>query len=222
MTLFLAGFGIAFLTKSANATVLALALLASGLTVAWISRPGEQNGRRLAALSGAVLLITTVASTLLGWPGLETSVQDMSTDHFHRPDVPEVWSALAQVNIQFWPKLFVDWFHDPVPVLGCVAACAWLAIHLRALGIPLLLAGLSGVLLLVVHPVASEWDRLLVPIWIPVALTAGLASDALSSMKLPWFRGGSGRPAASTRGPAGSRANPWRGTPSRPRPRDAR
>jgi hypothetical protein len=53
-----------------------------------------------------------------------------------------------------------------------------------------LLAGLSGVLLLVAHPVASEWDRLLVPIWIPVALTAGLASDALSSMKLPWFRGG--------------------------------
>ena len=183
VTLFLAGFGIAFLTKSANATVLALALLASGLTVG-ISRPGDQNGRRLAALSGAVLLTTTVAITLLGWPGLETSVQDMATDHFHRPDVPDVWIALAQVNIEFWPKLFVDWLHDPVPVLGCVAACAWLAIRLRALSIPLLLAGLSCVLLLVAHPVASEWDRLLVPIWIPVALTAGLASDALSSMKI--------------------------------------
>ena len=92
-------------------------------------------------------------------------------------------------NIQFWPKLLVDWFHDPVPVLGCVAACAWLAIPLRAVSIPSLLAGLSGVLLLVAHPVASEWDRLLVPIWIPVALTAGLASDALSSMKLPLVPG---------------------------------
>jgi len=50
--------------------------------------------------------------------------------------------------------------------------------------IPLLLAGLSGIPLLVVHPVVTEWDRLVVPIWVPVAVAIGLGLPAFVAARL--------------------------------------
>jgi len=183
--LILVGLGAVFVTKSANLVGLALALLASGAAIAWVSRgPAKRNGYLLAGLSSAALLLPAASGILLGWPGLGTSVQDMFTDHFLRPDVPDPWSSLARANLQFWPDLFRQWLHSPVLVLGSLAALAWLAVRLRMASIPLLLAGLSGIPLLVVHPVVIEWDRLLVPIWVPVAVAIGLALPAFVAARL--------------------------------------
>jgi hypothetical protein len=183
--LILVGLGAVFVTKSANLVGLALALLASGAAIAWVSRgPAKRNGYLLAGLSGASLLLAAASGILLGWPGLATSVQDMLTDHFMRPDVPDPWSSLARANLQFWPDVFSQWLHSPVLVLGSLGALAWLAFRLRSASIPLLFAGLSGIPLLVVHPVVIEWDRLLVPIWVPVAIAIGLALPAFVAARL--------------------------------------
>ncbi len=157
--LILVGLGAVFVTKSANLVGLALALLASGAAIAWVSRgPAKRNGYLLAGLSGASLLLAAASGILLGWPGLATSVQDVLTDH--------------------------QWLHSPVLVLGSLGALAWLAFRLRSASIPLLFAGLSGIPLLVVHPVMIEWDRLLVPIWVPVAVAIGLALPAFVAARL--------------------------------------
>jgi hypothetical protein len=108
----------------------------------------------------------------------------MLTDHFMRPDVPDPWSSLARANLQFWPDVFSQWLHSPALVLGSLGALAWLAFRLRSASIPLLFAGLSGIPLLVVHPVVIEWDRLLVPIWVPVAVAIGLALPAFVAARL--------------------------------------
>jgi hypothetical protein len=179
------GLGAVFVTKSANLVGLALALLASGAAIAWVSTGrARRNAYLLAGLSGAALLLSVGSGILLGWPGLETSVQDMFTDHFHRPDVPDPWSSLATANLQFWPDLFRQWLHNPLLVLVGLAALAWLAFRLHMASIPLLLAGLSGIPLLVVHPVVLEWDRLLVPIWVPVSVAIGLAMPAFVGARL--------------------------------------
>jgi len=177
--LMLVGLGAVYVTKSANLVGLALALLASGAAIAWVSRgPAKRNGYLLAASSSTALLLAAASGILLGWPGLGASVQDMLTAHFQRPDVPDPWSSLARANLQFWPDLFGQWLHSPVLVLGSLAALVWLAVRLRMASIPVLLAGLSGIPLLMIHPVATEWDRLLVPIWVPIALAIGLALPA--------------------------------------------
>jgi len=177
--LMLVGLGAVYVTKSANLVGLALALLASGAAIAWVSRgPAKRNGYLLAASSSTALLLAAASGILLGWPGLGASVQDMLTAHFQRPDVPDPWSSLARANLQFWPDLFGQWLRSPVLVLGSLAALVWLAVRLRMASIPVLLAGLSGIPLLMIHPVATEWDRLLVPIWVPIALAIGLALPA--------------------------------------------
>jgi len=185
VSLILAGLGAVFATKSANVVGLALALFASGAAIAWAARgSAKRNGYLLAGLSITALLLAAASSTLLGWPGLGTSVQDMLTDHFIRPDVPDPWSSLARANLQFWPDLLTQWLRSPVLVLGSLAALVWLAVRLRMASIPVLLAGLSGIPLLVVHPVVTEWDRLLVPMWVPVALAIGLALPAFVAARL--------------------------------------
>jgi hypothetical protein len=183
--LILAGLGAVFVTKSANLGGLSLALFASGAAIAWVSRgPAKRNGYLLAASSSTALLLAAASGFLLGWPGLGASVQDMFTDHFLRPDVSDPWSSLARANLQFWPDVFGQWLHSPVLVLGSLAALAWLAVRLRMASIPLLLAGLSGIPLLVVHPVVTEWDRLVVPIWVPVAVAIGLGLPAFVAARL--------------------------------------
>jgi hypothetical protein len=185
VALIMVGLGAVFVTKSANLVGLALALLASGAAIAWVSRgPAKRNGYLLAALSGTALLLAAISGILLGWPGLGASVQDMFTDHFQRPDVSDPWSSLARANLQFWPDMFTQWLHSPVLVLGSLVALAWLAVRLRMASIPVLLAGLSGIPLLVIHPVVTEWDRLLVPIWVPVAVAIGLALPAFVAARL--------------------------------------
>jgi hypothetical protein len=172
-------------TKSANLLGLGLALLASGAAIAWVARgPTKRSGYLLAGLSSTALPLAAASGILLGWPGLGTSVQDMLTDHFLRPDVSDPWSSLARVNLQFWPDVFGQWLHSPVIVLGSLAALVWLAVRLRMASIPVLLAGLSGIPLLVVHPVITEWDRLLVPIWVPVAVAIGFALPAFIAGRL--------------------------------------
>jgi hypothetical protein len=179
------GLGAVFVTKSANLVALAIALLASGAAIAWVSRgPARRNGYLLAVFSSTALLLTAGSGILMGWPGLGASVQDMFTDHFLRPDVSDPWSSLATANLQFWPEVFGQWLHSPVLVLGSLAALVWLAVRLRMASIPVLLAGLSGIPLLVVHPVVTEWDRLLVPIWVPVAVAIGLALPAFVAGRL--------------------------------------
>jgi hypothetical protein len=183
--LILVGLGGVFVTKSANLVGLALALLGAGAAIAWLSKgPDKRNGYLLGGLASAALLLATTSGILLGWPGVETSVQDMLTDHFQRPDVADPWSSLARANLQFWPDLLTQLLHSPVLVLGSLAALVWLAVRLRMASIPVLLVGLSGIPLLVVHPVVTEWDRLLVPIWVPVALAIGLALPAFVAARV--------------------------------------
>jgi hypothetical protein len=183
--LILAGLGAVFVTKSANLLGLGLALFASGAAIAWVARgSAKRSGYLLAAVAITALLLAAASSIPLGWPGFGTSVQDMLTDHFIRPDVPDPWSSLARANLQFWPDVLGQWLHSPVLVLGSLAALVWLAVRLRMASIPVLLAGLSGIPLLVVHPVVTEWDRLLVPIWVPVAVAIGLALPAFVAGRL--------------------------------------
>jgi hypothetical protein len=185
VALILTGLGAVFVTKSANLLGLGLALLASGAAIAWVARgPTRRNGYLLAGLSSTALPLAAASGIVLGWPGLGTSVQDMLTDHFLRPDVPDPLSSLGRANLQFWPDVFGQWLHSPVLVLGSLAALVWLAVRLRMASIPVILAGLSGIPLLVVHPVVTEWDRLLVPIWVPVAVAIGLALPAFVAGRL--------------------------------------
>jgi hypothetical protein len=133
------------------------------------------------ALAGVVLV---VGLSLLRWTAPGIHAYPDTTWYVRNALLPDLWSFLARANLQFWPDVFGQWLRSPVLVLGSLAALVWLAVRLRMASIPLLLAGVSGIPLLVVHPVVTEWDRLLLPIWVPVAVAIGLALPAFIAGRL--------------------------------------
>jgi 4-amino-4-deoxy-L-arabinose transferase-like glycosyltransferase len=136
--------------------------------------------RLLGAIAVTVLVLWQVMSAIFDIPGAEETLQDKFTASFTLPDVPDPWSRLLDMNRAFWPLQIDGWLNGGAPfaaspflaflVAGTAALC-WAASGRLAL--LWLAAGGTGVLSVVAHPVASEVDRLLVFIWLPVA--AGLA-----------------------------------------------
>ncbi|MEU2664337.1 hypothetical protein [Micromonospora sp. NPDC007220] len=170
-------------TRPATGLLLSGALTAvlGALTLARRRRAGWEPG--LVVLTAACGVATAVwlgLSAALDIPGAAETLQDKFTVHFTRPDVPDPWPRLVELNREFWPAQLNAWWNGGAPL----AASPFLALLLvgfaalfRALpGRAALLfatAGATGLLTLVAHPKESEADRLVLVIWLPVVV--GLA-----------------------------------------------
>ena len=162
-----------FLAKPANGVALALAL-AVGAAVGWVfDREARRRYVGVLALGVAALVGWWVASRLMQLPGLIDTVQDTATRHFVTPDIPDPWHYLFSKNVslvksQAWPVLRQVW-----PWLLVGIGVASLVARLRWRAIPWLAAGATGVAAVIAHPLSTEYPRLLIPLWLPVA--AGLS-----------------------------------------------
>ncbi|MEH1013202.1 hypothetical protein V6U90_08820 [Micromonospora sp. CPCC 206060] len=176
-----------FLAKSANGVALALVLVVVAAT-ALVIRP---RNRRVALVTGGVGLLALAGwyaiSHLFALPSLNETIQDFATKHFTRPDTADPIGFLVQRNLTFWPAYGRNLISSPLPLVAVGLSALVFVARARPVVVLWTAAGLSGLALVVAHPVATEYDRLMLPMWLPVAAALGYAvAVALSAPWTPW------------------------------------
>lgn len=165
-----------FAAKPSNGAALAGALVATGLVVAVrAAAPARRRAAGLAGLGAAFLTAWFALAAVLGLPGLTETVQDYATRHFRRPDIDDPLGFLLDRNRALWGGRLEELAVSPGPLVLAVAAVAVLVFTLRAVGLVWAAVGATGLVVVAVHPLASQYDRLVGPVWLPVAAAVGLA-----------------------------------------------
>ncbi|WP_436526315.1 hypothetical protein [Actinoplanes sp. HUAS TT8] len=172
-----------FAVRSASGMAMSLVLIAGG-PAALVARGGRRNPALLAGLGGLAVVAWTVVSVVLKLPGFNETVQDLATVHYTLPDVPHPVSWLLERNRHFWPDHVRAELVKPYKIALAVFVLLVFWRRMRPVAVLWIATGLTGVLMVLVHPLNSEYDRLIVPFWIPVAAVLGLAS-ALALDRLP-------------------------------------
>ena len=160
--------------KPANGAAVSASLLAGGLVLAALpSRRGL--GALLAGLGAAGLAGWMLVSRVLGLPSLEDTLQDLATRHYVVPDMPDPYFRLRNMNEQLWTAQLDRWLGIPQPLPVILAACVVAAVTLPRVGAVWAFVASSAVGIVVLHPLVSQYDRLLAPAWLAVcAAVAGV------------------------------------------------
>lgn len=164
---FAGGFAVRYSSEQLIALLLTLGALAC---LAWVRSARHRGTMVLAAASGGSFLLSELLSTLLGWPGMSESLQDTFTRHFIRPDVADPVSRLVHLDLRFWGYYPVS---QPTALLAAAALTALAVLLVRraaVYGVLVIAAAASGVCAVAAHPLASQADRLMVPVWLLLAL----------------------------------------------------
>jgi hypothetical protein len=180
--------------KPANGAATSAALLAAGLVLAPL--PGRRRRAALLAGTGAAGLAGwALVSSLLGLPSLQDTLQDLATRHYAVPDVPDPYGRLWSLNERLWTQDVGRWAGIPQPLPVIVVACLVAAVTLRRAGVVWALVALSAVGIVVLHPLVSQYERLLAPAWLVVcAAVAGLVALFGRRLQPPRALSTGGRP----------------------------
>jgi hypothetical protein len=190
LALLLTGLAVTVAVKYSTALPLACALGAAGAAGQLV------GGRRraLAVLSGIGILATmaiAAVSSWLGMPSVMESVQDAFTNHFVNPDVPDGWHRLLSANVRYWEHWPVQ-LSSNVLLAAATVLAAWALWHRhRPTALIVLAAAALGIALTVVHPDATQGDRLYSLLWLapviglPVAVSRATARAWTGGTKAP-------------------------------------
>jgi hypothetical protein len=171
-----AAMGWLFAVRSASGMAAAVALTGAAL-LALLTR--FQNRRALAATGGLgvlVIAVWQVVTTVFHLPGLGDSIQDFATFHWTRPLVPDPAGWLIDKNLEYWPVQGRALLVSPWPVVLFVFAGVVLALRMRQPAWLWVVMGLTGVMMMLAHPADGEWDRMMLPLWMPVSCALGYAA----------------------------------------------
>lgn len=171
--LLLLGLGLAtgFVVRYSSQQMVALTLTLAALAcLCWVPSSRHRDMRLLALVSGAGFVVSEALSTLLGWPGFSASLQDTFTKHFDRPDVSHPVGRLLRLDVHFWSQYPVS---EPTALLtaaGLVTLAVLLIRRDPVYGILAVAVSLTGLGAVIAHPVASQSDRLMMPVWLLLVL----------------------------------------------------
>lgn len=170
-TLLSAGFVTGFVVRYSSETMVALFLALGALVcLKWMPSARHRGTALLAAICGGAFVLSELVSTLLGWPGMSESLQDTFTRHFIRPDVSNPVGRLVSLNLRFWGYFPVS---EPTALLvgaGLIAVAVLLVRRSPAYGVLMIAVALTGVGTVAAHPLVSQADRLMVPVWLLAVL----------------------------------------------------
>ncbi|WP_316753983.1 hypothetical protein [Streptomyces herbicida] len=159
-----------FTVKHSQSLFLGLCLGVAATAVAVRRRRrGRAVGRGVVAIAVTgccAALGTVLLARLLHYPSESESLQDLLTDHFHRPDRAHPWPEFLHLESSFWIEWVRRQFMAPL-FPAALAAGAWGALRRPAFGCFLLAAAFTGILTQAGHPDINIWgDRLLVLAWL--------------------------------------------------------
>jgi hypothetical protein len=171
-----AGLGAGFVVRYSSEQMVALVLAVAALVcLRWapsVREGGEarRGVRLLATISGGGFVVSEIVSTLLGWPGASESLQDTFTKHFIRPEVSDPIGRLVRLDLHFWGYYPVSEPTALLPAVGLVAIAVALVRRDAVFGVFVVAVSATGLGAVVAHPIASQSDRLLSPVWALLAL----------------------------------------------------
>jgi hypothetical protein len=169
---------LAYACKPANGAAVSAALLAGGLVL--VALPGTRSRAALVATAGAAGLAGwALVSRALSLPSLHDTLQDLATRHYARPDVPDPWRVLVRLDRRLWGEQLDRWWGVPQPLPVILLACLVAVVTLRRAGVVWALVALSAVGIVVLHPLASEYERLIAPAWLAVCAAVAGGVDAV-------------------------------------------
>ncbi|MEU8233443.1 hypothetical protein AB0C12_28005 [Actinoplanes sp. NPDC048967] len=204
-----------FAVRSASGMAMALTLLAAGALTA-LGRRQRWPGVLLGATGLLAALAWQLLSRVLHLPGLNDTIQDFATRHFQaRPDVADPIGWLIERNLGFWPDQLGLELAVPGTLAAFLFAVVVLVRRMRAVAALWIFTGLTGVLMLLAHPVDTEYNRLMAPIWLPVACAFGYAAALAIGRRreLPAAPQPAGSPPAGPEGAGSEPAGPERAGP---------
>lgn len=139
----------------------------------------------LAGLSAIAASLTAALIPALGLPSATTTLQDTFTGHFARPDVPDPWQRLADLDLRYWAHWIGAQSSLPIFLVPTLVA-GWALYRYRPdLGWFALAAALVGALQVAAHPLPQEADRLGVLMWTPAVL--GLPILVAGAQRPSWI-----------------------------------
>lgn len=171
-----------FLVRYSSETMVAAALAVGAGILLWRVPSSRNRGTVwLAASAAGGAIVSQIATTALGWPGITESMQDTFTKHFLRPDVPNPLVRLLSLNVKYWAYFPVLEPTSLLLVLGLVVVGVALWRRDVVFAALVIVTAATGVGTVIAHPVASQADRLMVAVWLLIALGVPLLlSDLLS------------------------------------------
>jgi hypothetical protein len=171
------GFVVRYSSEQLVALVLAVAAL---ICLKWVPSSRGRGMKLLAIGAGAGFIVSELASTLLGWPGFSVSLQDTFTKHFIRPDVSDPLGRLVRLDLHFWGYYPVSESTALLLVVGLLAIAVALVRRNPVFGILSVSIALTGIGAVAAHPIESQADRLISPVWVLLALGLPLLFAARS------------------------------------------
>ncbi|HLY35298.1 MAG TPA: hypothetical protein VKU35_01135 [Candidatus Limnocylindria bacterium] len=174
-----AALALAFTRPSATAVPLAMAACA-GLALL----TGYPVWRRFAVTAGLTLLpvaIFVAYVAVAGLPSFADQLQDIPTVHFSRPDVANPLAAVLARDLSVGRILLRSLPGQPLVWLSLLGAVAGFLVARRWWTAPFMAAAATVPLLLAVHPVLTEADRTLAPIWLSLNLGLALLVSAAAA-----------------------------------------
>ncbi|OIV37497.1 hypothetical protein BIV57_10675 [Mangrovactinospora gilvigrisea] len=170
LTLLAVGTAAGFLTRYSTAVLVTAALAAVLLVLAALPRTRTRTVAAAAAVAAAGALAQPFAAKALGWPGTAVTLQDTFTRHFNRPAVAHPWRMLLDLEGQLWP----DWLHSigtqPLLPIAVLAGAVALWRTSRAAAALVLAVAATGLATVAAHPVMTEADRLVSPLWLAAVI----------------------------------------------------
>ena len=166
------GLGSMAVIKYSTALPLAgLVLLAA--IICWWQRDADRRGLAvlggISALTGAIVLYI---SSKFALPGFSDTAQDLFTNHFAKPDVPDVMQRMIGANGSFWAQFLTVDTNNLLLLAGLVVGLTALFRHHRIAAALVLATVLTGLALAVAHPDPSGGVRLYLLAWVGVVIGA--------------------------------------------------
>jgi hypothetical protein len=162
-----------YLTKPANGVVLVITFVLFSVGAVVLRTENRARAVTLGSSCAVVGVIQLAVFAALALPGLDSTLQDLLTSHFARPDVPDPLSRVLLMDLHLIPFALAFPFREGPALLLLVALIAPLVIVERSWAAVWVMAGRGSMLTVLVHPLTSEIPRLLAPIWVTAALGAG-------------------------------------------------
>jgi hypothetical protein len=180
--------GALYAFKPANGAALAVGLVLVGALLLPISK-----GRRGALLLTAVGVVGIVGwlalSRILNLPSFEETLQDLATGHFSKPDSMRPYGVLWDRDLGLWTRDIDRWLGFPWPYALVLPAAAVVVYVLRRAGLVWAVVSMTGTLIVVAHPMITQYDRLVSSVWLAVTAAIAVLVDLVTKALLSTIGG---------------------------------
>ncbi len=166
-----------------SALVLPITLAVCALVALAARSPIWRRIAWTATVTTLSVLVFAVYTAVAGLPSFADQLQDIPTLHFSRPDIPNPIGFLLQRDAGIGASLIRSLPSQPLVWGSVLLGAAGLAVARRWWSAPFAVAIGAIPLLLAAHPVLTEADRTLAPIWL--SLNLGMA--LLAGRAIAWL-----------------------------------